>query len=451
MTTTIKSLTAISLAFGLFCSPIFAAVPPSEVPKLGTSLTPAGAEKAGNASGEIPAWEGGLPQNAGAVDNKGFLADPFFDEKPLFVITAQNMDKYKERLTPGQQAMFQRYPETYRMPVFKTHRTAGFPQDWFDMTRKNATEVNLVAGGNGVENYHGGIPFPIPQNGLEIISNHQNHYAQSMRRDFNVVSPMPDGAYTLVRMDDEIMPFFDMKNPPDNLKFYLKISVTSPARLAGDVTLIHEPLDQVKEPRSAWIYNAGQRRVRRAPQVAYDGPGTASDGMRTQDNYDMFNGAPDRYDWQLVGKKEMYIPYNSYHLDSPSLKYDEIIKAGHVNQDLTRYELHRVWHVTATLKPGMRHIYAKRDFYIDEDSWLVSEVDHYDGRGTLWRVGEAHAQFYYHKQLPWYTIETLYDLVAGRYHVIGLKNESPHSWAFRPADLQESSFTPAALRQAGIR
>jgi hypothetical protein len=168
--------------------------------------------------------------------------------------------------------------------------------------------------------------------------------------------------------------------------------VTAPARLAGTVLLVHETLDQVKEPRKAWVYNAGQRRVRQAPQVSYDGPGTAADGLRTSDNLDMYNGAPDRYDWKLEGKKEMYIASNSYKLDSPKLKYADIIKAGHINQDLTRYELRRVWHVVATLKPGQRHIYAKRDFYIDEDTWQAAVIDHYDGRGQLWRVAEAHAE-----------------------------------------------------------
>ena len=168
--------------------------------------------------------------------------------------------------------------------------------------------------------------------------------------------------------------------------------------------LVHETLNQVKEPRLAWL-NAGQRRARRAPQVSYDGPGTAADGLRTSDNFDMYNGAPDRYDWKLEGKKEIYIPYNSYKLDDPKIKYSEIVKAGHINQDLTRYELHRVWHVVATLKPGERHIYAKRDFYIDEDTWQAAEIDHYDGRGTLWRVAEAHAEQYYDKQVPWYAVK----------------------------------------------
>ncbi|MDT4819653.1 hypothetical protein FQZ97_527750 [compost metagenome] len=235
-----------------------------------------------------------------------------------------------------------------------------------------------------------------------------------------------------------------------NLLYLYKQRITAPSRLAGNVILVHETIDQVKEPRMAWTYNAGQRRVRRAPQVAYDGPGSGSDGMRTADNTDLMNGAPDRYDWQLVGKKELYIPYNNYRLSSPKLKYSEIIKAGHINQDLTRYELHRVWHVVATLKKGERHIYAKRDMYFDEDTWQMAEVDHYDGRGQLWRVGEGYAFNDYQQQTPLNTMIGIYDLIAGRYNVLGMTNESKRATQF-VSRTRMNDYTPAALRNAGIR
>ncbi|MNN55158.1 hypothetical protein D3C76_1036300 [compost metagenome] len=106
--------------------------------------------------------------------------------------------------------------------------------------------------------------------------------------------------------------------------------------------------------------------------------------------------------------------------------------------------------MVATLKPGERHIYAKRDFYIDEDTWQAAAIDHYDGRGTLWRVAEAHSQYYYDKQVPWYTLESLYDLLSGRYLALGMKNEEKQSYDFSYT-AGESDYTPAALRQAGVR
>ena len=322
-------------------------------------------------------------------------------------------------------------------------------------TAKNAVNAKLVEGGNGFVDAFGGVPFPIPQNGVEALWNHVARYRGSyIVRRASEVAVQRNGDYTPVTSQQEAL--FRFYNPKgsaadlNNTLFDYLSFTKSPARLAGGAVLVHETLDQVKEPRQAWGYNAGQRRVRRAPNLAYDTPISAADGLRTSDNFDMYNGAPDRYEWKLEGKKEIYIPYNSYRLDSPKLKYDEIIKAGHINQDLTRYELHRVWHVVATLKPGERHIYAKRDFYIDEDTWQAVEIDHYDGRGTLWRVAEAHSQYYYDKQVPWYAVETLYDLLSGRYLALGMKNEEKQAYDFNYT-ASEADYTPAALRQEGVR
>lgn len=455
MKTTKTLLQTGALAMSLLACSVMAAVSPDEAAKLGTTLTPVGAEMAGNADGSIPAWTGGLPVDAGTADAAGFLSDPFPNEQPLFTITAQNVDQYKDKLTPGQLAMFKRYPETYKMPVYTTHRSASLPEKILAATKENAVNTRLVEGGNGLENFKQANPFPIPKDGLEVIWNHITRYrGGSVKRLVTQATPQANGSYSLVYFQDEFT-FRGALEDADtskesNVLFYFKQRVTAPSRLAGNVLLVHETLNQVKEPRLAWLYNAGQRRVRRAPQVSYDGPGTAADGLRTSDNFDMYNGAPDRYDWKLNGKKEIYIPYNTYRLDSPKLKYSDVIKAGHINQDLSRYELHRVWHVTATLKSGERHIYAKRDFFIDEDTWQAAAIDHYDGRGTLWRVAEAHAQYYYDKKVPWYTLETLYDLLSGRYLALGMKNEEKSAYVFDyPA--KESDYTPAALRQSGVR
>ena len=360
MKTTKSLLQAGVLGLTLLASSVMAAVPASEAAKLGASLTPMGAEKGPNANGSIPAWSP-LPKTAGSVDAKGFLADPYGNEKPLFTITAQNVDQYKDKLAPGQVAMFKRYPDTYTIPVYPTHRGSTVPDEVFAAIKENATATKLVQGGNGLENFKTAIPFPIPQSGVEVIWNHITRYrGGSVTRLVTQATPQANGSYSLVYFQDQFVFRDKMKdydpNNPGNILFYFKQKVTAPARLAGGVLLVHETLDQVKEPRLAWVYNAGQRRVRRAPQVSYDGPGTAADGLRTSDNLDMYNGAPDRYDWKLEGKKEMYIASNSYKLDSPNLKYADILKAGHINQDLTRYELRRVWHVVATLKPGQRHI-----------------------------------------------------------------------------------------------
>ena len=450
-----KTLIGTAITLSLAAGNVLAAVSASEAARLGKDLTPIGAERKGN-GGAIPAWTGGIESPAGFKMGDKHI-DPFPGDKVQFTITAQNYTKYAANLTEGQIAMFKKYPDTYKMPVYQTRRSSGYPQHVYDKTKENATNTKLVDGGNGMSNYDVGVPFPIPADGMEVIWNHIVRYrGGSVSRVVGQATPQANGSYTMVKFNDE----FTFKNKlsdynpetmqDNNILFYFKQEVVSPARLAGNVLLVHETLDQVKEPRKAWIYNAGQRRVRRAPQVAYDGPGTASDGLRTSDNFDMYNGAPDRYNWKLIGKKEIYVPYNSYKLNSGDVKYDDIIKAGHINQDLTRYELHRVWHVESTLKEGQRHIYGKRTFYIDEDTWQATEIDHFDGRGDLWRVAEAHNMFFYDHKVPWYTIETLYDLQSGRYLALGLDNEEskPYNFGFTRS---EKDYTPSALRRSGVR
>ncbi len=450
-----KIVTTGVIALALGSTGASAKVSPEEAAKLGTTLTPIGAEKAANADGSIPEWTGGLTKPAaGFVPGSGVYPNPFAGEKPTITITPANVDQYKDKLSAGQVAMFGRYAD-YKMNIYPTHRTAAYPQKVYDGAKANATSVELVSDGNGVSTFQMALPFPIPHSGLEVVWNHITRYrGDSSYRKTGQATPLANGNFSVVVFQDEISWRSSLtdagSNKDTNVLFYFKQKIISPARLAGNVLLVHETIDQVKEPRRAWVYNAGQRRVRRAPQVAYDGPGTASDGLRTSDNFDMYNGAPDRYDWKLEGKQELYIPYNDYDLGDPKYKYTDIIKPGHINQDIARYELHRVWKVTATLKPGKRHIYAKRVMYFDEDTWGAGVIDHYDGRGELWRLGEGHAVTFYDRKIPWFKLEVLSDMLSGRYLALGLTNEIDEPYRF---DLKRSSkdYTPSALRRSGKR
>ncbi len=427
--------------------------------RLGADLTPLGGEMAGNADGSIPAWTGGLTTPPAGYQPGDHHPDPFADETPLFVITADNAAQYADKLTAGQQALLKAYP-TYKIPVYRSHRTASNPQRIYDATKQYATTAALTDGGNGITGCVIGIPFTQPTSGVEVIWNHLVRYrGVAARRLIGQAAPQRDGSYNLVQFDDEFLFNYCRDDIPpeqlardlanENVLIYFKQAVTAPARLAGTILVVHETMDQVKEKRRAWVYNAGQRRVRLAPSVEYDNPGTASDGMRTSDQFDMFNGATDRYDWKLVGKKEMIVPYNSYKLHSERVKAADILKPLHINQDLTRYELHRVWVVEGTLRSGINHVYSRRTFYIDEDSWQALAVDQYDGRGQLWRASEAHCINYYDAQVFWSTLEVHTDLLAGRYLAIGLDNENKmydYTLKRTPQD-----YTPAKLRQEGVR
>ncbi len=450
-----KFIMVSTLSLVLMVSQAQAVTSEEKAAELGKTLTPIGAEMKGNADGSIPDWTGGLnSKNSKASADPGRPVDPYPDDKPLFTITKDNLDEHKAHLTPGQQAMFAKYAD-YQMPVYQTRRTAAYPQAVYDLAKKNAVTAELVAGGNGLKNFDTTIPFPVPGSGVEVIWNHVTRYrGGAAQREVTTIPVQTNGSFSPIVITDKIAwpeAFKDGRTKKDdNILFYYMQVITSPSRLTGSSLLVHETIDQVKEARKAWIYNTGLRRVRRAPNVAYDGPATGVDGLRTTDNFDMFNGAPDRYDWKLHGKKEIYIPYNSYKLLSSSLKYDDIIKKGHVNPEHLRYELHRVWHITAELKKGARHIYKKRDMYIDEDTWGAAVIDHYDGRDKLWRVSEAYAIQFYDNDTSWVVADSINDLNSGRYLVTGLSNELPNylKWGYKDK-AKRSDFSASALRRAG--
>ncbi|GGE53809.1 hypothetical protein GCM10007421_30340 [Halopseudomonas oceani] len=426
----------------------FAKLDPAEVARLGQDLTPVGAEKAGNASGTIPAWTGGLTTPPTGFDPATGYIDPFANEQPLYTITQANMAQYADQLTAGYEAMLAKYP-SYKMNIYPSHRTAALPAEEYAQIVKEATSVELAESGNGMLHYERTtVPFPIPKQGLEVLYNHVVRY----RAGGYTVYPtemvvQANGSFTPVRREQTLVMASALGNPEPNRLSYALGKVISPESVAGNRNLIHEPLDQTEEPRLAWTYNPGQRRVLRAPELSYDAPTGTSDGLRTMDQYDMYFGAPNKYEWKLIGKQEMLVSYNNYKLADRSLKYEDIIQPNHLNQDLVRYELHRVWVIEATLKPGERHMYARRVFYIDEDSWNILAADLYDGRGELWRTQEAHSMQRYDVLTSIHTSEAHYDLQANRYLIFGLDNEEKIATFGATAELRD--FRPAALRRSG--
>lgn len=418
------------------------------------TLTPIGAERGANAAATIPAWTGGLTKVSAGFKEGDHYRNPFPDDKPLYTVTAANMADHAANLTVGQQALLKKYP-SWKMTVYPTRRTAAYPQAVYDATAENPARVQLVDGGNGFIGTSVGVPFPQPKVGVEVIWNHITAYrGDSFTTSSRQVAVTASGDYTPVRFETVFdFHYNNLKKAPEdrepNKLVNFMQSTTAPARLAGQALLVHEYIDQTKNPRMAWTYNPGQRRVRLAPNVAYDNPGAASDGLRTNDDFALFNGATDRYDWQLVGKKELLVPYNSYALGSDALKIDDIVRPGHINPDHARYELHRVWVVEARLKKGISHLYSRRTFYVDEDSWSIVVADTYDTRNQLWRVSELHTLQAPNIPALLPAAEVHHDLLSGRYLVSGLINEE--SQVYRRANYRSGDFSPSALRRAGTR
>jgi len=458
MNKSLKKLTLASVAVSLaiVSTATLAKVSPTDVAKLSKELTPMGAVRGANKDGSIPSWTGGITSVPAGYTVGDHHVDPFSTDKVEYTITAANVAQYKAMLTPGQVKLFETYPDTYKMNVYQSRRSASYPDHVYQASIDNAGRTELIEEGNGIENAAVGIPFPVPKDGLEAIWNHILRYrGEALTREGGQAAPTASGDYTYLGFDDQLMLPYGMKGASSaklketNILFKFKQKVTEPARLAGTALLVHETMNQIQTPRQAWTYNTGQRRVRRAPNVAYDTPGTASDGLRTTDDFDMFNGAPNRYNWTLKGKQELLIPYNDYRLHSDSLKYADILQPGHINPEYVRYEKHRVWVVEANLKSDTRHTYKKRVFFIDEDSWQIAVTDIYDNRDELYRVGVAHGLNYYEVPTQWSTLEVFHDLQSRRYIAMGLDNEAK-MYDFS-AKLKDISFTSSALRREGRR
>lgn len=419
--------------------------------RLGQDLTPLGGERAGNAAGTIPSWEGGLAQPPANYRAGMHHPDPYAQDAPLYQINSQNLAQHQAQLPAGLQALLERNPD-YFLRVFPTRRSAAAPQRIYDATRFNAQSAELISGGNGVAGVAAGIPFPLPKTGQEAIWNHIMRYrGEQISFVTNQAAVLANGSYNLLKLERDIYFLYGREGVApqdlDNTLFYYKYKVVAPSKLSGSALVVQETLDQVLAIRKAWRFSRGERRVRRLPMLAYDTLQPDTNGLATADQVDVYNGAPDRYEWQLMGKQEMLVPYNSYAVHQQGIPYDSILQRDTVNPQLLRYELHRVWVVEADLRKGFSHPYAKRRFYIDEDSWQVLAVDLYDKAGELIGVQESHPISYYDVPMFGSTLETIYDFKGKRYFVDGLDNNEP-MYNFK-VQLSPRDFTPQALRREG--
>jgi hypothetical protein len=429
---------------------VSAACPAAELPP-DNSLTPIGAKQAGNASGTIPAWTGGLTVPPDSYRTGYHETDPFPDDEPLFQINASNAEQYAQYLSPGQRALLAKYPDTWHMNVYRSRRTASFPDFVYEAIAGNAKTARvLMEGRGGVEGSRVSSPFPRPKTGVEVVWNHNLRF-RGIRVDrlAGTAAVTRNGRYTLVlSRQDWAFPYsvpqptpFTQRYP--NVLLAVKGLVIEPSLLSGDGTLVFETINQTDDPRKSWTYPRALRRVIRLPYSGYQIPATNSDGLRTIDDFGLYNGPPDRYEWTLIGKQELYIPYNAYRLHGPQVGHEDIVRTGHINPDHARYELHRVWVIQGILKDGARHIYGRRVFYVDEDSWQIAVADSYNTDGELWRVNEAHAINYYTVPVLWSTLEVFHDLLASRVLVNGLDNRHRPYRFLSGADPRE--FSPNAL------
>jgi hypothetical protein len=452
-----RSVGVYALWFSAFAiaAPACAAVSPEKAAELKTVLTPVGAERAGNKEGTIPAWSGGTVTPPSGYREGSPRPDPFAGEKPLFSITAKNLDTYADRLPEGAQALLRKYPD-YRMDIYPTHRSAAAPASVYASILLNATRARAAPAGiaYGVEGAVGGIPFPIPQNGYEAMWNHLLAWWGPARElDLKTWVVSADGVVELATGYHEIadFPYYYANATPESLGGYYFKTLhleTAPPSKVGEGYLDWQPLDIARYNFDAWRILPGEHRVRRGPAISYDTPDSDAAGFESLDEYYIFFGGLDRYDFKLVGKKEMYVPYNNNRLYLRPTA--EIVGPRHANPDDLRYELHRVWVVEGTLRPGAHDVVSRRRLYLDEDTWLATYSDSWDDSGKLWKFGQA--TMYLMPDVPAVIIgsQFVYDLALGGY-VFGFAfNDQATAYKVTPPH-PASLFTPESLAARAVR
>jgi len=451
----LKALCFALLGSLAICSQMTVAATAEDAAKLSKSLTPFGAERAGNADGSIPAWDGGYTKVDPSYKEGGKRSDPFAADKPLFSITSKNLAQYAGKLSDGTKEMFKRFPDTYRIDVYPTRRTAAAPQWVYDNTLKNATRAKLVDSSAGPvpQGAFGGIPFPVPSNGAEAMWNHVlNWRGTSVAMHFRHYLMTADGKQVMTTDGKAIqeMPYYYQEGSPETFAgdywLFRLLNVGPPLRAGEQImgrTNINGDLSQ------AHVYLTGQRRVRKLPNACCDTPTPATAGVMSFDELSVFQGRMDRFDWKLVGKQEMYIPYNTNKVQTAS-KPEDLFLAHHMNPDYVRWELHRVWVVEADLAPGKRHQLPKGRYYLDEDTWQAMLGDRWDANGqlakTLWSLPAVMPDLPAQAQLS----SGFYDLTSGAWFIQNVYTGLPEQYGLVDR-YKASEFSPAAMAGAGVR
>jgi hypothetical protein len=447
----------LGLGFMLAASTARAVLTEEEIARLGgPELTPVGAQRAGNADGTIPEWKGGVTAPPPGWQPGQERIDTFADDKILFTIDASNVDKYADKLSPGQVALIKSY-EGYKMNVYPTRRSCAYPSERYEEIKRNARIAKVDDECLLLEGTHPPL-FPIPKTGCELIQNGKLcvfNAIEGMERLEATLIPTKGGSFEpIIRTMKATFRGESMRFPTfaslDGVWTKYLTNNQAPPKQAGEITLVYALTDGHLK---AWTYNPGQRRVRRNPNFEYDNPVPGFQGLMMIDQNNGYVGAPDRYNWKLIGKQELYIPYNNVKFFDTHIKYAELLQPRYPKRDLIRYELHRVWVMEATVRPDQRHTMARRVFYLDEDSWLITVVDGYDARGSMWRVSEHVPEVLYEIPSCVANSSIYYDLVAGRYIVSPASNEEKEAdyLAGRKGLITEEGFTPDDLRRLGMR
>ncbi len=456
-----KKILMLGAATTLFASHAMAALTDDEVAQLGSTLTPFGAIKAGNAEGTIPAWDGGVctpPSTYKPIMGEqggSPYADLFPNEKPIFSITSANLEEHKDKLDVGTLELFKRNPETFRVDVYPTHRTACYPQWVYDNTIQRVKNPKLVGDAPGLVDAHAQVPFPIPKSGYEAMWNSNVKFdivnSEGTQEAWLIDSGGGKTLTSIQKIENRNL-YWDnsLDEVPGNQPYWALISTTmQPAASAGVKQMRHAFLNTEEREPMAWSYVPGQRRVRLAPQFTYDTVSTSSGGVLLFDEINGFDGKMDKYDFKLIGRKEMYVPYNAYKEWAADI--NALGTPNHLDPDYLRFELHRVWVVQGTLKPGERHVQKVKTFFLDEDSWNIVAYYGLDQSGSVHHLMYQPPIQSYEKPSSRNGHYILYDMSKNAYSV-GSMMGSPKMTGFYKVDSYGPNyFSPGSLAGRGLR
>ncbi|HEX4895794.1 MAG TPA: DUF1329 domain-containing protein [Solimonas sp.] len=455
----------LAAALVVAAGPAGAAARPQDVARLGQDLTPVGAERAGS-RGTTPAEQS---RSRAPKDEFEVAEDPpatipawqarpelpSADEKPLFVINWTNMNRYRDQLTESHAWLLQAYPNTYVMNVYPSRRTVAWPQAIDEATKRNAASCKL-SGSDDLAGCRLGFPFPVPANGAEVLWNHKLRWrGDAQSRRVQQLAVQPTGSFQVLELAEDYQAVYANLQAPGSLegeRRELSRSLTqtlAPPRIAGAVVLVHERSGLGSLGRAAWTFTPGTRLPRREPKICCDRTSPGSDGMQFFDQLDLFNGALEAYDWKLVGKREVFVPYNARRLAAAAMRHADLVRPTHMNQELLRYELHRVWVVDAQLRAGGQHAMRKRRFYLDEDSWTILAADALDAYDQPYQLQEGHLVVGKPGAAPRYAAEVIYQLSSGRYLIAGLQD--PARAEDPPPAFTAAHFSAEAMKKYAAR
>jgi hypothetical protein len=399
-----------------------------------------GAEQAGDPNNNIPAWTGGL--DTGALAGAHY-ADPFAADKPIDMVSAANGGRWQAWLTPGTQMRLLSDADL-RLPVYPTRRSAADSAEFYAGTRENAMRAGMHDG--LPEHISVGIPFPVPDKGMQVIWNHLLRDRPAFgQRTFVQAFVQPNArllSHTIVQRFANYWPVPVKKHPEEiPLASLLELTIV-PQRLAGSVMMLRATLNQASK---MWLRDAGALWLAKVTDAA---PGTSvlgAAGLMDVDQLDGYLGPPGLYDWSLIGKEARLVPYNAYKLDTDDL--NAALTPRHMNADVLRYEIHRTWHVRGTCRAEMSCHFNRRDYWLDEDTWQILLGDLYVA-DHLAIVQESHPLMAAERHRSVTVLSASFNPKTGEYLV---RTGGQYGTADSGPPIDPDEFRPLAARRWAIR